>query len=63
MYISGLSPETNETQLQEYFGQLGIVKRVKQKRGYPDQWPFKIKVRDWLGCSLLPAGTVVDGTK
>jgi RNA recognition motif-containing protein len=44
VYISGLTADTDENQLQEYFGQLGVVKRQKQKRGYPDQWPFKIKV-------------------
>jgi len=31
-------------QLQEAFGMLGVVARKKQKRGYPDQWPFKINI-------------------
>jgi len=39
-----MSPETTEDDMQQHFGQLGIVKRIRQKRGYPDQWPFKIKV-------------------
>jgi RNA recognition motif-containing protein len=48
IFIRGFKPETTDTELQEYFGQLGIIKRQKQKRGYPDQWPFKIKVRGRL---------------
>lgn len=26
------------------FGALGVVARERQKRGFKDQWPFKIKV-------------------
>lgn len=49
VFIAGLSPETTEAQIVEYFAQIGIVKRQKQKRGYPDQWPYKIKVRFIFG--------------
>jgi RNA recognition motif-containing protein len=44
VFIAGLAPETTEDQIIQYFGQIGIVKRQKQKRGYPDQWPYKLKV-------------------
>lgn len=37
------SPRQAE-ELQATFGQIGIVARKKQKRGYPDQWPFKINI-------------------
>ena len=51
VYISGL-PTTgvSEGDIQKVFGMIGQVQRVKQKRGYPDQWPWKIKMyRDEKG--------------
>lgn len=45
VYIAGLAPDTTEDQIIQYFGQIGIVKRQKQKRGYPDQWPYKLRAR------------------
>lgn len=44
IYITGLPPNVTAEQLQETFGMLGTVARKRQKRGYPDQWPFKINV-------------------
>ena len=44
MYISNLPTDITSDELQEMFGALGVVAREKQKRGYKDQWPFKIKV-------------------
>ncbi|RLN78985.1 hypothetical protein BBJ28_00007358 [Nothophytophthora sp. Chile5] len=44
IYISNLPTDVTSDELQEMFGALGVVAREKQKRGYKDQWPFKIKV-------------------
>lgn len=33
VFISGLNPATTEAEIAEYFGQIGIVKKMKQKRG------------------------------
>ncbi|RLN96583.1 hypothetical protein BBJ28_00000158 [Nothophytophthora sp. Chile5] len=44
IYISNLPTDMTSDELQEMFGALGVVAREKQKRGYKDQWPFKIKV-------------------
>lgn len=44
IYISNLPTDITSDELQEMFGALGVVAREKQKRGYKDQWPFKIKV-------------------
>jgi RNA-binding protein FUS len=44
VYITGLSAATTENDIAEMFGQIGTLKREKQKRGYPDQWPYKIKM-------------------
>lgn len=44
IYISNLPDDVTSDELQELFGALGVVAREKQKRGYKDQWPFKIKV-------------------
>lgn len=44
IYITGLPPNVTAEQLQATFGMLGTVARKRQKRGYPDQWPFKINV-------------------
>jgi RNA recognition motif-containing protein len=42
VYIENIAPSVTEDDLQELFGQLGKVQRKKQKRGYPDQWPWKV---------------------
>ncbi|KAG7394825.1 hypothetical protein PHYBOEH_004617 [Phytophthora boehmeriae] len=44
IYISNLPTDITSDELQEMFGAIGIVAREKQKRGYKDQWPFKIKI-------------------
>ncbi|KAF4320648.1 hypothetical protein BBO99_00005442 [Phytophthora kernoviae] len=44
IYISDLPTDITSDELQEMFGAIGIVAREKQKRGYKDQWPFKIKI-------------------
>ncbi|CAH0517361.1 unnamed protein product [Peronospora belbahrii] len=44
IYISNLPSDATIDELQEMFGAIGIVAREKQKRGYKDQWPFKIKI-------------------
>ncbi|KAL3667084.1 hypothetical protein V7S43_008026 [Phytophthora oleae] len=44
IYISNLPTDATSDELQEMFGAIGIVAREKQKRGYKDQWPFKIKI-------------------
>ncbi|KAL8003898.1 putative RNA recognition motif domain, nucleotide-binding alpha-beta plait domain superfamily [Plasmopara halstedii] len=44
IYISNLPADTTTDELQEMFGAIGVVAREKQKRGYKDQWPFKIKI-------------------
>ncbi len=44
IYITGLPPNVKAEDLQSVFGLLGTVARKKQKRGYPDQWPYKINI-------------------
>uniref|UniRef100_A0AAV1UGC6 RRM domain-containing protein n=1 Tax=Peronospora matthiolae TaxID=2874970 RepID=A0AAV1UGC6_9STRA len=44
IYISNLPSDATSDELQEMFGAIGIVAREKQKRGFKDQWPFKIKI-------------------
>ncbi|EGZ17787.1 hypothetical protein PHYSODRAFT_503191 [Phytophthora sojae] len=44
IYISNLPTDVTSDELQEMFGAIGVVAREKQKRGYKDQWPFKIKI-------------------
>ena len=51
VYISGLpTKDVTEDDIQKVFGMLGEVQRIKQRRGYKDQWPWKIKMyRDEKG--------------
>ncbi|KAK4483078.1 hypothetical protein RD792_010255 [Penstemon davidsonii] len=44
IYISNLPPDVTTEELQELFGSIGQVARIKQKRGYKDQWPWSIKI-------------------
>lgn len=44
IYISNLPPDVTVEELQELFGGIGQVGRIKQKRGYKDQWPWNIKI-------------------
>ncbi|KAK2982735.1 hypothetical protein RJ640_025151, partial [Escallonia rubra] len=44
IYISNLPPDVTIDELQELFGGIGQVGKIKQKRGYKDQWPWNIKI-------------------
>ncbi|KAK6122157.1 hypothetical protein DH2020_044100 [Rehmannia glutinosa] len=44
IYISNLPPDVTIEELRELFGSIGQVARIKQKRGYKDQWPWSIKI-------------------
>ncbi|KAL4189614.1 hypothetical protein AMTRI_Chr08g166210 [Amborella trichopoda] len=44
IYISNLPPDVTTDELKELFGGIGQVGRIKQKRGYKDQWPWNIKI-------------------
>ncbi|PWA65819.1 Glycoside hydrolase, catalytic domain-containing protein [Artemisia annua] len=44
IYISNLPPDVTTDELRELFGGIGQVARIKQKRGYKDQWPYNIKL-------------------
>ncbi|KAE8712745.1 Transcription initiation factor TFIID subunit 15b [Hibiscus syriacus] len=44
IYISNLPPDVTIEELKDLFGGIGQVGRIKQKRGYKDQWPWNIKI-------------------
>ncbi|KAG0453541.1 hypothetical protein HPP92_024845 [Vanilla planifolia] len=44
IYISNLPLDVTTDELRELFGGIGQVGRIKQKRGYKDQWPWNIKI-------------------
>lgn len=44
IYISGLPLDVTVDELRDLFGGIGQVARIKQKRGYKDQWPWNIKI-------------------
>uniref|UniRef100_A0A0D3B2T8 RanBP2-type domain-containing protein n=1 Tax=Brassica oleracea var. oleracea TaxID=109376 RepID=A0A0D3B2T8_BRAOL len=44
IYISNLPPDVTVDELKDLFGGIGQVGRIKQKRGYKDQWPYNIKI-------------------
>ncbi|XP_042444350.1 transcription initiation factor TFIID subunit 15b-like isoform X1 [Zingiber officinale] len=44
IYISNLPPDVTTDELRDLFGGIGQVGRIKQKRGYKDQWPWNIKI-------------------
>ncbi|KAK4777658.1 hypothetical protein SAY87_017845 [Trapa incisa] len=44
IYISNLPPDVTIDELRDLFGGIGQVGRIKQKRGYKDQWPWNIKI-------------------
>ncbi|KAL2508168.1 transcription initiation factor TFIID subunit 15b [Forsythia ovata] len=44
IYISNLPPDVTTDELRDLFGSIGQVARIKQKRGYKDQWPWSIKL-------------------
>jgi RNA-binding protein FUS len=44
IYITGLAPSVTVDDLHGLFSGIGIIGRIKQKRGYKDQWPYNIKI-------------------
>ncbi|KAB2028633.1 hypothetical protein ES319_D05G110300v1 [Gossypium barbadense] len=44
IYISNLPTDITIEELRDLFGGIGQVGRIKQKRGYKDQWPWNIKI-------------------
>eukprot|EP00252_Welwitschia_mirabilis_P011576 TRINITY_DN2585_c0_g1_i4.p1 TRINITY_DN2585_c0_g1~~TRINITY_DN2585_c0_g1_i4.p1 ORF type:complete len:515 (-),score=67.27 TRINITY_DN2585_c0_g1_i4:89-1453(-) len=44
IYISNLPLDVTTDELRDLFGGIGQVGRIKQKRGYKDQWPWNIKI-------------------
>ncbi|KAG5411629.1 hypothetical protein IGI04_007948 [Brassica rapa subsp. trilocularis] len=44
IYINNLPPDVTTDELKDLFGGIGQVGRIKQKRGYKDQWPYNIKI-------------------
>ena len=41
----GFDPaKTTEDDLRELFSGIGIIARIRQKQGFPDQWPFAVKI-------------------
>ncbi|KAG6470457.1 hypothetical protein ZIOFF_071530 [Zingiber officinale] len=44
IYISNLPPDVTTDELRDLFGGIGQVGKLKQKRGYKDQWPWNIKI-------------------
>ena len=45
IFIKGFDPsKVNEDDLRELFSGIGIIARIKQKQGFPDQWPYAVKI-------------------
>ncbi|KAM7259048.1 hypothetical protein ACFE04_014789 [Oxalis oulophora] len=44
IYLSNLPPDVTTDELRDLFGGIGQVARIKQKRGFKDQWPWNIKI-------------------
>ena len=45
IFIKGFDPaEVKEDDLKELFGGIGIISRVRQKFGFPDEWPHAVKI-------------------
>jgi RNA-binding protein FUS len=44
IYISNLPLDVTIDELKDLFGGIGQVARIKQKRGFKDQWPWNIKL-------------------
>ncbi|GJP81594.1 hypothetical protein CLOP_g11737 [Closterium sp. NIES-67] len=44
IYISGLPKDVTVDELVNLFGGIGMIARIKQKRGYKDQWPYNVKL-------------------
>ena len=44
IYVTGLAPGVTSDDIHTLFSGIGIIARIKQKRGYKDQWPYAIKI-------------------
>ena len=45
IFVKGFDPKTTtENDLKELFSGIGIIARVRQKFGFPDQWPHAVKI-------------------
>lgn len=44
IYITGLAPSVTEDDLRQLFSGIGVIGKVKQKRGYKEDWPWAIRV-------------------
>ncbi|CAL5426920.1 unnamed protein product [Camellia sinensis] len=44
IYISNLPTDVTVDELRDLFGGIGQVGKIKQKRGFKDQWPWNIKI-------------------
>ena len=45
IFVKGFDPtKVNEDDLKELFGGIGIIARVRQRHGFPDQWPHAVKI-------------------
>ena len=44
IYVTGLLPSVTSDDLHGLFSGIGIIARLKQKRGFKDQWPYAIKI-------------------
>ncbi len=44
VYVSGLPLDVTVEEIQALFGKVGVIAKQKQKRGFPDQWPYKIQI-------------------
>mmetsp|Transcript_23468 Transcript_23468/g.79899 ORF Transcript_23468/g.79899 Transcript_23468/m.79899 type:complete len:267 (-) Transcript_23468:1034-1834(-) len=44
VYITGLSDKVTEDDLVDLFRGIGVIAKIKQKRGFKDQWPWSVKL-------------------
>jgi RNA-binding protein FUS len=45
IFVKGFDPETTTSDdLRELFGGIGMISRVRQRTGFPDQWPWAVKI-------------------
>jgi RNA-binding protein FUS len=44
IYVTGLKPNVTVDDLHTLFSGIGVIGRLKQKRGFKDQWPYAIKI-------------------
>eukprot|EP00240_Pyramimonas_obovata_P015130 CAMPEP_0118924224 /NCGR_PEP_ID=MMETSP1169-20130426/2455_1 /TAXON_ID=36882 /ORGANISM="Pyramimonas obovata, Strain CCMP722" /LENGTH=189 /DNA_ID=CAMNT_0006865315 /DNA_START=139 /DNA_END=706 /DNA_ORIENTATION=- len=58
IYVTGFPEDATEDEVRELFSGIGVIARVRQKRGYKDQWPFAIKMYKDDSGKLKGDGTV-----